>query len=128
LVSDMLSSIKNSSAVGRFSLEMPYSKTCEDICKVLKSYGYLENAKSFKEKGRKYKMLKIELASDDEVSRIRGIKRHSKPGRRQYSASNRVKWVDSKYGVVVVSTSRGIMSGEEAKKKKLGGEVICEVW
>lgn len=124
----MLSAVKNSAVVGKFEVELPYSKTCEDVCKVLKKYGFIENVKAFKEKGKAYKRLRIDISNDDGVSRIRGIKRNSKPGRRVYSKSRAIKKVDPRYGIVVVSTSRGIMSGDEAKRKKLGGEVICEVW
>ncbi len=114
---------------GNSSIEIPCSNECEATAKVLKKSGYFEEAKKFKPKGKAYKMLRLEIAYDEKKApKITDLKRVSRPGRRIYKKSTELKPVLSGYGTMVVSTSRGVMSGDEARKKKLGGEVLCEVW
>ena len=127
-VSNMLSSIKNASMAGNRSLEVPHSKECESILKVLEESEYVENVKIFKPKNSSRRMINIELAKEGEDIKISEVKRLSRPGKRVYRKASELKLVQSGYGVLVVSTSRGVMSGEEAKKKKLGGELICKVY
>lgn len=128
VLADMMSQIKNASAAGRESVELVHSKTREAILKVIEEAGFIKDVKVFKESGLVGKRLHVGLIfEEDGSSRIRDIKRMSKPGRRMYSNSGDIKIVDKKHGVVVVSTPNGIMSGAEARKKHLGGEVICEV-
>ena len=123
-ISNMLSAIKNACMAGKKSLEVPYSKESEAVAKILQESGYLESVKSFKEKGKAFKKLNLTLQYDDDLPRISDVKRISKPGRRVYSGAGLLR---RPHGVLVVSTSRGIMNGMDARKKKLGGEVICEV-
>jgi small subunit ribosomal protein S8 len=128
LLSNMLSSIKNAAMAKNSDMEIPYSGECEAAAKVLKDAGYLAEVKSFKPKGKKYKMLRLEVAYDEKGEpKVSEIKRVSKPGNRVYKKNTEIKPVLSGYGIMVVSTSRGVMSGDEARKKKLGGEVLCEV-
>lgn len=127
-LSNMLSAIKNASMVGKSNFEFVYSKECESVAKLLVKRGYLKGVRSFKPKGKKYKMLSFDLAYDKGDPNITDIKRVSRPGRRIYSKSNNVGKLLGGYGLMVISTSRGVMSGEEARKKKLGGEVVCEIW
>lgn len=127
-ISNMLSAIKNASMVSKESIEIPFSKNNEAVAKVLEKGQFINKVKSFKEKGSSHKGLHIELAYEDSgASKIRDVKRVSKPGRRMYYGKRDIKKIKPEFGVLVVSTSRGIMSGEEARTKKLGGEVICEV-
>lgn len=127
-ISNMVSSLKNCSMAGKDILEIPYTKECEDIAKVLKSREYIEEVKTFKNEGSTFKMLSIKLAKDGDHMRLTEAKRVSKPGRRVYRGYQELKPVLGGIGVLVVSTSRGIMDSLEAKKKKLGGEVICKVY
>lgn len=127
LLSNMLSQIKNASMVKKPFIEIAYSRECEAVADVLKNAGYLENVKSFKEPNKAFKKLHLDLAYANEESVLTDVKRVSKPGRRVYSAAADIGKYMSGYGMYVVSTSRGIMSGAEAKKKKLGGEVICKI-
>ncbi len=121
-LSNMLSALKNASLGGKDFVEVPHTKECEAVAKVLKSAGFLSEAKAFKEKGVSYKKLRLE------ISGMQDMKRLSKPGRRVYKKAEELRSVAGGYGVLVISTSRGVMSGQEAKKKKLGGEVLCSVW
>ena len=127
-ISNMISSIKNTSMVGKDSLEIPYTTECESIAKVLKKSGFLDDVKVFKKEKSSSKMLHLDLSKEDGVIKISEAKRVSKPGRRIYKGFKDLKPVLQGFGVLVVSTSRGVMDGREAKKKKLGGEVLCEVY
>jgi len=90
--------------------------------------GFVEKVKVFSHKGSVHKGLHIDLAYKDGLPVISDLKRVSRPGRRMYLHANELRLVKGGYGLAIVSTSRGVMSSEEAKKKKLGGEVICKVW
>lgn len=127
LLSNMLSSLKNAAMAGRPNIETPYSSVCEAVAKVLAQKGFLTEVKIFKPEGKPYKMLNLVLAKEGNKALITDVKRVSKPGSRVYSSSYKIKTLRG-YGVSVVSTSRGIIDGLEAKKKKLGGEILCEVF
>lgn len=128
-ISNMLSSIKNSVMAGRDAIEVPHSNECENIAKVLKGAKFLSEVKVFKPSDSSSKMLHIEMAKNDSgLYAITDVKRVSKPGRRIYRKYAEFKKVKEGFGVAVVSTSRGVMSGDDARKKKLGGEILCEVF
>lgn len=128
-LSNMLSALKNAVLAGNEYIETYHSKECENVAKVLKDEGFLSEVKTFKFKDKKYKGLRLELAKSEEGGfKISEIKRVSKPGRRMYAGNDDLKPLKAGHGVTVVSTSRGVMSGAEARKKKLGGEVICRVF
>ncbi|MFZ5424699.1 MAG: 30S ribosomal protein S8 [Patescibacteria group bacterium] len=128
-ISNMLSSIKNASMVNKDFIEVPHTKVCEEVAKSLKGAGFLENVKVFKDKDSGFKMLNLALAKDEEGnSKITELKRVSKPGLRVYKPSDDLRRVRGGYGVAVISTNRGIVLDSEARKKKLGGEVICIAW
>ncbi len=128
LIANMLSTIKNAAMVGKPFVEIPYSKESEAVAKILKDSGFLAEVKSFKEKDKAYKMLHLAIAYADELPVASQLRRVSKPGRRIYRRSSDLQTVRGGRGVTVVSTSQGIMSAVEAKKRKLGGEVICKVY
>lgn len=127
-IGNMLSQIKNAVMVNKEFVECPYSKMRESILKVFEKYDYIDKVKIFKEKGVSYKSLHVDLAYDEKgESKIRDIKRISKPGRRLYIKKEEIEGVDPKYELVILSTSKGVMSSIEAKKKNLGGQVICKI-
>ncbi len=106
-----------------------YTKEAEAVAKVLESKGFLENVKVFKEKDASYKKLHLDITYDENnLPKITNVKRVSKPGRRIYLSSKDLRVSKSGYGTFVVSTSRGVMDSKDAKYKKLGGEVLCEVF
>lgn len=127
-LSNMTSAIKNIVMTGKNYLELPYSRQCEEVAKAIKERGFFESVKVFKEKGKPFKKIGITLALEGGASKISEIKRMSKPGYRVYKKSEELGRTRGGFGYLVVSTSRGIMGGSEARKKKLGGEVICEVY
>ena len=112
---------------GKTSIEVPYTRECEDVAKSLKEAGFLSDVKVFKDTGKSYKRMRIDVAYDNGNPKVTDVSRLSKPGRRIYKGYADITKVAGGFGVLIVSTSRGIMSGTEAKKKKLGGELICSV-
>ena len=128
-ISDMLTRIRNASGREKAEVEMPHANVIEGIAKVMKESGYIEDYKVFKLKGSKLKGLNIILKYDDECKpAFEKLQRFSKPGLRRYTKANDIKPVLSGLGMYIVSTPRGIMSGMEAKNKKLGGELICKIY
>ena len=102
---------------------MPLSKIKLEIAKILKKEGYIEELKKSDKKGSKY--LEIDLKYP---AAINEIKRVSKPGQRFYVKADKIKQVKSGYGISIISTSKGLMTGKEAKKAGLGGETLLEIW
>jgi small subunit ribosomal protein S8 len=128
-ISDMLTRIRNAQLRSKDSLELPYSKQNEQIAKILEDKGFLSGVKSFKYEGKAFKGLHLDLKyAEDGTPAIQAINRVSRPGLRNYSTARNIKRVLGGLGIYVVSTSRGIMSSDDAKRQKLGGEIICEVY
>lgn len=122
-ISNMLTIIRNGNSAGHEKVEFPASKIKAAICKVLKDEGYI---KSFKIVAKAPNDIKIKVALKEGA--IVGISRVSKPGLRQYRGYTDIKRVMSGLGISIVSTSKGVMSSAEARKNKVGGEVLCNVW
>lgn len=127
-LANMFSQIKNAQAVGKGVVELPYSKFKEAVASLLESEGYLSEVKVFKPKEKPHKMLSLKLKYFKDDPFITQLRRISKPGQRIYLPASEIPEVLGGRGLVVVSTSQGVMSGKQAKKKKLGGEILCEVW
>ena len=123
-VADMLTRIRNALSASHDRVEFPASKTKAGICKVLKEEGYI---KSFKIIAKSESDVKIRVLFKDKAS-IVGLKRYSKPGLRQYRGYKDFPRVLSSLGVSIISTSRGILSSKTAKREKVGGEILCNVW
>lgn len=128
-IGNLLSSLKNASLVSKDSIELPYSKMAEEILKLCQEKGFIKSVKSFKHKDASYKGLSVELDYyTNGKPKISEAKRVSKPGRRIYRGSNDLKDERKAFGLQIVSTSRGLMSVTDAKKKHLGGELVCEIY
>jgi len=127
-LANMFSLIKNAGMAGRTSVELPHSNEKEQVAKILKEKGYLDEVKVFKDANLVGKRLHLDLSFEDGSSKISNIIRVSKPSRRVYGGKKDMKKVLGGYGISIVSTSRGIMDSLEAKRKNLGGEVICKVY
>jgi small subunit ribosomal protein S8 len=126
-IADMLTRIRNGLQARHPAVEMPTSKMKVAIAEVLKDEGYI---KGYSLSGDGVvKTLKVELryvGKNEPV--VSGIKRISKPGLRVYAASTEIPRVFGGLGVSIMSTSRGVMSGGQARKQRVGGEVLCHVW
>lgn len=125
-ISDMLTRIRNAIALGRTEVTLPHSKLKADVANVLMSSGFLSEVKV--NSSGKFKELEIKINDEIEVAKITEIKRLSRPGQRHYVKAPKIPKVRRGRGIVVVSTSRGIMAGEDARRQNLGGELICEVY
>jgi small subunit ribosomal protein S8 len=126
-IADMLTRIRNAITVSYETVDIPASKLKVNIAKVLKDEGMIRNFKVVQ--GEPVKNLRIVLKYDDKGRGvITGLKRVSKPGCRIYSRSESVPQVLNGYGINIVSTSRGLMTDREARKRNIGGEVLCSVW
>lgn len=130
-IGDMLTRIRNANTVYRESVDMPSSKIKVAVAEILKREGYIKDYAVLEEeaKGSKRQVLRIFLKYGPGKERvIRGIKRVSKPGRRIYVDKRSLPKVIGGYGLAVISTSAGLMTDEEARRRGLGGEVLCYVW
>ena len=127
-IADMLTRIRNANKARFKSVNVHMSQMNINIAKVLKKAGYINSYDNVKdEKGQQ--MLKIALKYPDaKRTVITDIKRISKPGRRVYVASDSIPKVLNGYGISVLSTSRGVITDEEAKELNVGGEILCKVW
>jgi len=123
----MLSMLKNASMAGLSFIEISHTNEIENISKVLKEKGFLDEVKTFKLKGKSFKMLHLDLTLENGLPKITDVKRLSKPGHRKYVSAVELKKVAGGTGVQVISTSRGVLDSMVARSKKLGGELICEV-
>ena len=126
-IADMLTRIRNAVRIEHAQVDMPISKLKRGMADVLKREGYIWNWTEVEEKP--VSRLRIELKYGPNGERlIQHIRRVSKPGRRVYSGSADLRPVLNGLGISIVSTSRGVLSDREARQKKLGGEVLCELW
>ena len=128
-LADMLTRVRNANTAMHDDVDMPSSKLKESLAAILKSEGYIQDFAVVDHPTRPGKLLQIELKYSPERKRtISGLKRVSKPGLRVYKKSNEIPRVLGGLGVAVVSTSQGLMSDREARRKHVGGEVLCFVW
>lgn len=121
-IADMLVTIKNGYMAKKQSVVLPYSKFKFEIVKVLEKEKFVGSAH------KKDKTITVELLYEGKNPKIQQIKKISKLGRRVYSKSKHIKSIKGGRGTLIISTPQGVVSGQDAKKKNLGGEVICEVW
>ena len=126
-ISDLLTRLRNASMVSQSNIEIPHSKFKFQLATLLKDEGYISDVKL--EGDCIKRIINIELKySEEGNSVISGMNRLSKPGNRVYSSFDNLPRNNGGLGTVVISTSRGLLSDSEARKRKLGGELICEVW
>ena len=124
-ISDMLTRIRNASRALLPAVELPHSRMKESLAHILKKEGYVAEVSV---DGRTIKKLKIQLKYQGKKNVIEGLKRVSKPGLRKYVGATEIPRVLGGLGVSIVSTSEGVMTGTQAKKKNLGGELLCYIW
>lgn len=129
-IGDMLAQIMNAQAVNKESVLLPFSKIKFEIAGILKSNNYCSSVekKTKKTKKSEKEFMSIVLKYDSHGPAVGGFKLISRPSRRMYVKANQIKPIRSGYGISVISTSKGIMSSKEARKQKLGGELLFEIW
>jgi small subunit ribosomal protein S8 len=124
-ISDMLTRIRNAGHALRPVVAVPHSRVKEDIANILKKEGYVAEVAV---EGKFPKTINIKLKYQGKKNVIEGLRRMSRPGLRHYVGATEIPRVLGGLGVSVVSTSEGVMTGTQAKKKNLGGELLCYVW
>jgi len=125
-IADMLSRIRNAQAVKKEEVLMPFSKLKFELAKILKHENYVEAVAKVEE--AKFPQIKIILKYENKKPAISSIKRVSKPGKRVYVGKNRIPSVLNNFGILIISTSSGLMTNQEARRKNVGGEILCEIW
>lgn len=125
-IADMLTRIRNAIMANHASVLVPSSKLKLAIVKILKEEGLIDRYEVLK--GKPQTMIKIHLKYTDEQPAILGLERVSKPGLRVYAEKQEIPRVYGGLGIAILSTSEGVMTGQEAWKRRLGGEVLCYVW
>jgi small subunit ribosomal protein S8 len=128
-IADMLTRIRNAQAVGRKTVDLPYSKLKFELAEILNSSGYLTNT-SKKGKGKEREIELVLKYKDDKLKTpfIQGLKRISKPGQRIYINKRELRRLYKERGIIVLSTSGGLMTIDDAKKRGVGGEILCRIW
>lgn len=125
-ITDMLNRIRNAQAVLHPKVEFPFSNLKYEIAKTLEREGFIQKAEK---RGRKEKKsIEITLRYDNDTPTIAGLKRISKQGQRIYTKAKELRPVKGGYGIAIISTPKGLMTNKEARKKGLGGEILCEIW
>ncbi|MDO8592053.1 MAG: 30S ribosomal protein S8 [bacterium] len=125
-IADMLTRIRNAIAVNKNEVSLPYSSQKETIAVILVKNGFLKDVKSSATDN--HKLLNIVINDSDANPKITEIVRLSRPGRREYVNAKEIPVLKRGRGMIIISTSKGVMTGVEAKNKKLGGELICQVY
>ncbi|HWY43674.1 MAG TPA: 30S ribosomal protein S8 [Candidatus Sulfotelmatobacter sp.] len=127
-IADFLTSIRNGAAAKHQRVDVPASKLKSEIARILKEEGYISTFKTVDE-NKTHKVLRVFLKyTPDRRSVITGLKRISRPGQRNYVGAMDMKPVVGGLGISIVTTPKGLMTGRAAKKAKVGGELLCEVW
>ncbi|HWQ82920.1 MAG TPA: 30S ribosomal protein S8 [Anaerolineales bacterium] len=131
-ISDMLTRVRNAVMAGHTMVALPSSKIKVAIAKIMKEEGYITNFEVVDGKIPAQKVLRIRLKYVGERRErrpvITGLERISRPGRRVYSGKQEIPWVLSGMGIAIISTPKGVMTGQRARQMGVGGEVLCKVW
>ncbi len=126
-ISNLLARLRNAQTARFDQMELPSTRVLESIAAILKEEGFVKNYRVLPDP--KQATLRIYLRNDPAAGyAIKGMKRRSRPGRRVYVGKDEIPTVKNGFGVAILSTSRGVMTGEKAKKLAIGGELLCEVW
>lgn len=131
-IADMLTRIRNAQMAGHAEAAMPSSNIKKEIARILKEEGFIEGYEVIEGEKPSQVTLKIKIKyAGERRSRkpvITGIERVSRPGRRVYTRSNEIPWVLSGLGISILSTPKGVMTGQRARQEGVGGEILCKVW
>lgn len=125
-ISDFLTRLRNAQAAGHETMKAPGSKLKYAIAKILEKEGFISSVKETNE-GPKFS-IEVTLKYDHKIPAIRAVKRVSTPGRRVYRGASELQNVLSGQGISIISTSAGVMTNREARRRRLGGEILCEVY
>jgi len=126
-ISDMLTRIRNANTARFEKVDISTSKLKLEIAKILKYEGFIKTFKKINQNGKNYIRIFLKY-KDKDIPVLNGLDKISKPGRRMYFGYKKIPRIFNGYGIVIVSTSEGVITGKKAVEKKVGGELICSVW
>jgi small subunit ribosomal protein S8 len=126
-VADFLTRLRNAIRARHQKLDVPASKLKTEIARILKEEGYIANYKTSEEEGRNVLRVYLKYGANNEAA-IRDLARVSRPGCRVYVGRDEIKRVQGGLGINILTTPRGVMTGKQARKEGVGGEILCEVW
>lgn len=125
-IADMLTRIRNILRVRKTVVRIPFSNIKYQIAKILKSEGFLGSVERPDRDPRNF-IVRV-VYDENQESPIRDLRRVSRPGQKVYATKDKIPYVANRHGIAIISTSSGLMTDREARKRKIGGELICEVW
>ena len=126
-IADLLTRVRNAHMAGKETVDIPHSKMKAEICRILKKEGFVSDYTTEGQDGKRQLRVYLKYGVEAEPG-IQGLKRVSKPGLRRYVRSTEIPRVLGGLGIAVISTSRGLLTDREARKAKVGGELLCNVW
>jgi len=126
-VADFLTRIRNAMRARHQKLDVPASKLKAEIARILKEEGYIANYKATEEEGKKVLRVYLKYGVDNQ-SVIKDLKRISRPGCRLYQGKNEIRRVQGGFGIAILTTPKGVMTGRQARREGVGGELLAEVW
>ena len=126
-IADYLTRIRNGIMAGHDAVVVPSSKIKAGLCGILKQEGYIHSFKQVEHENRVYLIVNLKYVKDKE-NVIHGLRRVSRPGLRIYSGAQEIPEVHGGLGIAILSTPRGLLTGKDAKKQNVGGEVLAHVW
>ncbi len=126
-VADFLTRIRNSIRARHQKLDVPASNLKTEIARILKEEGYIANYKAAEEDGKKLLRVYLKYGANNEAA-IRDLLRVSRPGCRVYVAHDEIKRVQGGLGIAILTTPKGVMTGRQARREGVGGEILCQVW
>ncbi len=129
-IADMLARIRNASAVGHNTVAVPHSTIKAAIAQILKEEGFIQDVETASDQSRPMLRIWLKYTGDRRTRKpvISGLERVSKPGHRVYTGKGEIPWVLSGAGIAILSTPKGVLSGQQARRLGVGGEVLCYVW
>ena len=126
-IADYLTRIRNGIMAGHDAVVVPSSKIKAGLCGILKQEGYIHSFKQVEHEGREYLIVNLKYVKDKE-NVIHGLRRVSRPGLRIYSGAQEIAEVHGGLGIAILSTPKGLLTGKDAKKQNVGGEILAHVW
>jgi small subunit ribosomal protein S8 len=125
-ISDMLIRIKNAALVRKESVSVSHSKLKQEVANLMKHKGYLSSVESRGRKNRKF--LELEIAYEAGEPKLHDLRKVSKPSKRVYKKVEEIRPIKRGYGFSIISTSKGLKTDDDARREKMGGELLCEIW
>lgn len=129
-IADMLTRIRNAQAVKHTGIRVPSSKIKVAIAKILREEGFIEDYRVTRDRPQPQLIIKLKYVGERKERHpvITGVRRVSKPGRRVYTRASEIPWVRSGMGIAILSTPKGVLTGQQARRLGVGGEILCYVW